>query len=161
MKCSAPLIWILSLALVGVTACTGYPDGPAISFRPADELLVTTWKVKDAIRDNQDISARYEGDFQTFLADGQYLYFDSARTISLPPFTQDTTIFLQGTGEWRFVNGKSQIELLYAFEFEDPYNSDVTYREEINSLWTVARLAAGELWLEDDSTLLRLEFLTE
>ncbi|MDP5171440.1 MAG: hypothetical protein NWR72_14440 [Bacteroidia bacterium] len=160
MKLSS-FTWILALALVGLAACTGFPDGPAISFRSLDELIATTWSVKDAVRANTDISAQYADDYQTFRDGGDYRYFDAERTISLPPFTQDTTIAIEGVGEWRFVNGKSQVELLYSFEYEDPYNPDVTYREEVNQLWTVARLTTGELWLEDDSTVLKLEYYTQ
>ncbi len=151
---------MLLLLGMGLSACTGYPDGPAISFRSDEELIASSWSVKDAIRNNTDISAEFAGDYQSFRDGGDYRYYDSERVISLPPFTQDTTIALEGVGEWRFVNGGSQVELFYAFEFQDPYNTDVTYREEFNQLWTVARLAVGELWLENDSTLLKLEFYT-
>lgn len=158
MKLRSEFSWIGLIAITLLVGCTGYPDGPAISFRSADELISTTWQIKDAISNNTDISAGFGGDYVTFRDGGDYRYFDGARTISLPPFTQDTTIAVEGVGEWRFVDGNSKVELFYAFEFEDPYNSDVTYREELNELWTIARLAEGELWLEDDSVLLKFEF---
>ncbi len=158
MKFRSSYTWVWTLPLLALLGCTGYPDGPAISFRHTGELIATTWQVKDAIRDNQDISAGYRGDYQTFRDNGDFRYFDAERLISLPPFTQDTTIALVGVGEWAFVNGNSQVELFYAFEYEDPYNPDVIYREEVNQLWDIARLAIGELWLQDDSTLLKFEY---
>ncbi len=160
MKLRSTFSWIWVLPMIALVGCTGYPDGPAISFQSADELIATTWQVKDAISNNQDISAKYAGDYQTFRDGGEYRYFDELRKVSLPPFTQDTSIAMEGVGEWRFVNKKSQVELFYTFEFEDPYNPDVIYREEFNELWTVARLKEGELWLEDDSVLLKLEYYT-
>lgn len=161
MKQRSFLYFLPILALFGLAACTGYPDGPAVSLRSAEVLISTTWKVKDAIRNGQDISGNYTDDYLTLRDGGDLRYFDANRVISLPPFTQDTTVDVEGIGEWHFVNGKSQVELFYSLEFQDPYNLDVTYREEVNQLWEVARLAVGELWLQDDSTLLKLEFFNE
>lgn len=147
--------FILVVTLIG---CTGYPEGPSVSFRNPTELISTTWRVQQAVQNGVDITSEYEGEFFTFEEDGGFRKLEVGYEISLPPFTQDTIFNALGTGDWQFRNDRSQVELLYQIFPFDPYVSGTFYEVTFNELWTIARLAEGELWLRDDSTELRMEF---
>lgn len=144
-----------SLLLAG---CTGYSDGPTLSLKSAKSKISTTWRVQDASLFGAEVTQNYAQDFFKFEEDGDFSYFDANRLIAVPPFTQDTIMPLEGIGEWQFLDGSKQLEVLYTFTFKDPYNPDITYSEDVNQRWEVTRLADGELWLRDDSTILKLEF---
>ncbi|MDX2250477.1 MAG: hypothetical protein SF052_27090 [Bacteroidia bacterium] len=157
-----PHITLLTIAfLMGsliLTGCTGYSDGPVLSLKSAKTKISTTWRVKDASLFGVEVTSSYDQDFFKFEEDGDFSYFDASRLIAVPPFTQDTIMPLEGVGEWQFLDGSKQLEVLYTFSFKDPYNPDITYTEDVNQRWEVTRLAEGELWLRDDSTILKLEF---
>lgn len=149
------------LLAVGFVGCTGYPDGPAVSFKNQTELLSTTWRVRQAIRNGDtDITDQYEGEFFEFGEDGSFRTIKVGYTRSIPPFTRDTTFNPIAAGEWQYRNDVTQVELLYRIQFADPYDPSILYVETFNELWTIARLAEGELWLRDDSTELKMEFFT-
>ncbi|MEZ4825309.1 MAG: hypothetical protein R3C61_03300 [Bacteroidia bacterium] len=138
--------------------CTGYSDGPAVSFKSAKSKISTTWRVADASLFGAEVTQAYAQDYFKFEDDGDFTYFDANRLIAVPPFTQDTMMPLEGIGKWEFHEGSQKLEVLYTFSFKDPYNPDITYTEDVNHRWEVTRLAEGELWLRDDSTILKLEF---
>jgi hypothetical protein len=159
MNRTLALLAVLLVITMSLLSCTGYPDGPRISFQNQTDLLSTTWRVRQALRNGEiDITDQYEGEFFEFEDDGAFRKLEKGYTVSLPPYTQDTTFNAIAPGEWQFRSGGTEIELLYLIRTQDPYNPAVRYTEVFNELWTIQRLAEGELTLSDDSTVLRLEF---
>ncbi|MFK7920907.1 MAG: hypothetical protein AB8H47_03075 [Bacteroidia bacterium] len=151
-----PAIALVLLAMAA-TACTGFADGPNISFQSTTTKLATTWEVKEAARDGVDVTSEFQGDNFEFKTNGVYQTLDAAKMISSPPFTRDTIIPLQGIGEWNLLS-KNELELLYSFQFRDIYNNDVIYKEEFYERWEIARLSEEQLWLRNENTLIKMEF---
>lgn len=139
------------------TACTSFADGPTVSFKSTTTKLATTWEVKEAAQDGVDITSQFLGDNFEFKTNGVYQTLDAAKMISLPPFTRDTIIPLQGIGEWNLLS-KNELELLYSFQFRDIYNNDVIYKEELYERWEITRLTEEQLWLRNETTLIKMEF---
>lgn len=152
--------YLLAIAFVIMSmlgqSCTGYEDGPSVNFTSAEKKISSTWRVKEASLNEIDITGQFSDDFFAFEEDRTYKYFDAFRLVSEPPFTQDTLMPLNGLGEWQFVDGTKQVELLYTFSFKDPYNPDIRYNENVNELWTIQRLTSEELWLKNDSVFMKL-----
>ncbi|MEM6347810.1 MAG: hypothetical protein AAF927_28230 [Bacteroidota bacterium] len=147
----------LILMAMASTACTGFADGPAISFQSTTTRLANTWEVKEAAQNGVDITSQFVGDNFEFKTNGVYQTLDAAKLISTPPFTRDTLIPLVGSGEWNLLS-KNELELLYSFQFRDIYNNDVIYKEELYERWEITRLTDEQLWLRNDSTLVKMEF---
>lgn len=155
-KILLPVFALCLLATLG-SACTGFIDGPAVSFQSTAAKLVNTWEVKEAARDGVDITSDFQGDNFQFKTNGTYQTLDAAKLISLPPFTRDTLIPLQGNGEWNLLS-RNELELLYRFQFRDTYNDDVVYNEELYERWEITRLTEEQLWLRNENTLIKMEF---
>lgn len=146
---------VASLVLLTLISCTGYPDGPAISFRSAEVKLVNTWSISEATRNGVDISTDFAEEYYRFREDGNFERLESSFSIEIPPNPAQTSSEL-ASGEWYFRNDQSQLEVLYQFRFRDPINSSVEYVKTVNELWDIARLTQEELWLTDDSTILKM-----
>jgi hypothetical protein len=153
MKYVFPFILIL-LTLAG---CTGFEDGPRISFTDPATIMANEWSVREAIKNGNDITAEYASDILTFGAQGDFSYLESSRVITSPPFTRRDTIIVLGTGTWDFLNGNDELEILYSFEYEDLYDNTIKYRHEVYEQWEISRLTEEEFWLRSDSVSLRLE----
>jgi hypothetical protein len=154
MKYVFPFILIL-LALSG---CTGFEDGPRISFTDPATIIANEWSVREAIQGGVEITAQYAGDVLKFEEQGAFSYQESSRIITSPPFTRRDTIQILGIGTWDFLKKKDEIELLYTFEFQDLYDPEnVTYVEERYEQWEIQRLTEDEFWIRNDSVSLRLE----
>ncbi|MEL6673835.1 MAG: hypothetical protein AAFR61_16635 [Bacteroidota bacterium] len=159
MKFPRTSILAVCVAALGLMmgSCTNYPNGPAVSLQSAiSKISNVVWTVREAANGNTDLTASFAGDTFEFADDGTYRREDAARLISLPPFTADQIVPVTGRGEWEFVNGSTQIELFYTYEFTDPYNSNVSYREDLNEAWDVYRLTTTELWLQNGTIFLKL-----
>ncbi|MEZ4685231.1 MAG: hypothetical protein R3B47_03960 [Bacteroidia bacterium] len=127
MKYVFPFILIL-LTLAG---CTGFEDGPKISFADPATIIANEWAVREAIKRGTDITAEYASDVLTFEEQGAFSYLETSRIVTNPPFTRRDTITVIGTGSWDFLDGKDEIEILYKFEFKDLYDPEnITYTEE-------------------------------
>ncbi|MEM7372012.1 MAG: hypothetical protein AAF587_25575 [Bacteroidota bacterium] len=156
------LLGVFSLVILGLMgSCTGYSEGPKVSFTAALTKISTTWRIKSATENGADITDRYEEEFFRFKENGVFETLESTYVIAVPPFTLNDTTALQGIGEWKFVNDESGVEMLYSFSYTDPYNSDVTYREEVNQQYDILRLSQEELWLRNDSIFLKMEFFSQ
>ena len=156
------LIFAGSILILGLaqSACTGFAEGPAVSFTSTTKKLSTVWQVKEAALHGVDITQTFKSDFFDFKDDGEYMRLDASRLVSLPPFTQDTLVSMIGEGEWNLLD-KNTLELLYQYEFPDTYNPDVRYLEEQYERWEIARLTEDRLWLRNDSMLLKMEFFVQ
>lgn len=139
----------------GLQACTGYDDGPSISFRSEAVKIANTWRIQAASLRGVEVTANYEGDFYRFQEEGEFDRLDAAKFISVPPFTQDTIVTETAIGSWQFLKD-NKIEILYAYIIPDPYDSDITYREEHYEVWQIDRLTPEELWLRNDSLTFKM-----
>ncbi|MEZ4849086.1 MAG: hypothetical protein R3B93_10820 [Bacteroidia bacterium] len=45
---STLLVGIMAIAAWAMTGCTGYPDGPGVSFKSAQSKITTIWRIQDA-----------------------------------------------------------------------------------------------------------------
>jgi hypothetical protein len=152
-------LFLLAFALLTtliLAACTGYSDGPALNFISAENKLSTSWEVTAAEMRGVDVTADFSQDFFTFEDNGDYQTLDAAQLVSLPPFTRDTLLPVLGTGTWAFRNGSRNLELYYTYRLVDPYNLSTNYEESISEFWEIARLTQEELWLRNDSMLLKM-----
>ncbi len=138
-----------------LAACTGYSNGPAISLRSAETKIANTWIVDEALLNGADATADYTDEFFRFNGNGTFERLENTYQTNIPP-VGPTVSKEVGQGDWFFRNGESQVELLYQFETTDPLNPSVDYVRTVNQLWTISRLTQEELWLEDDSTSLKL-----
>lgn len=147
----------ICLMVLGFTfqACTGYDDGPAISFRNEEIKLANTWRIQDASLRGIEITAEYDGDFYRFKEEGDFERLDAAKLISVPPFTQDTIVTESGIGSWQFLKD-NKLEILYSYIIPDPYDSDISYTEEYYEVWEIDRLTPEELWLRNDSLTFKM-----
>lgn len=152
----ATVFIIISLALLA--GCTGYPDGPALSIKPTEDLLVNAWKIDEAVRNGVDVSAEYADENYTFEANGDLERLERSFMTDIPPTGVSSSSEL-GKGNWFLRNAKSQIEMVYTYSFGDPLNAAVAYQRTVNELWTIDRLTAEALWLSDDSTSLKMSLL--
>jgi hypothetical protein len=159
MKKPASLLLMAAafLALGAFSGCTGYADGPSVSFRKAEDLLIRKWVVTAASDANADISAEYANEFFDFQLEGIFRRAENAYPLSIPPFTQDGNIAVVGEGQWSFLEDERVIELIYTVEYTDPFNSSVKYRELFNEVWEITRLTETELRLRNGALRLRLE----
>lgn len=154
MKYLIPILLILA----PLAGCTGFEDGPSISFKAPEKIMANKWAVREAVIRSTDITADYASDFLEFEELGNFTYDESARIVSFPPFTRKDTISLRGTGTWSFLDGKTdQIELLYGFTYKDLYDPEIEYKEERYERWDIQRLTAEEFWIKNDSISLKLE----
>ena len=145
------------LLVLGFTfqGCTGYDDGPAISFRSEETKLANTWRIQGASLRGIEITDVYTDDFYRFKEGGDFERLDAAKLISVPPFTQDTIVTESGIGSWQFLK-KNKLEILYTYTIPDPYDSDISYTEEHYEVWEIDRLTQEELWLRNDSLTFKM-----
>ena len=139
----------------GLQGCTGYDDGPLISFRSEEAKIANAWRIQGASLRGVEVTVDYNGDFYRFQEGGTFQRLDAAKFVSYPPFTQDATITANATGTWKFLKD-NKIEIFYAFIIPDPYDSDVSYREEHYEVWQIDRLTPEELWLRNDSLTFKM-----
>lgn len=145
----------LIATLIGLSACTKYSDGPKLSLRSTKSKLARTWQMKEAVKNGVEITDQYKGGFFVFTEGGDFTTIDLKRMVKLPPFTQDTLLPILASGRWGLLDA-NRIELLYAYSFADPYNTSVTYNEEVYEEWDILRLTPSELWIRNDSMRFKL-----
>lgn len=153
MKYVIPFLCVICAALAG---CTGFEDGPALSFKATEKQIANDWTVDEALLLNTDITDRYTSDVITFEEAKGFNYLDASRIVSFPPFTSTDTVAALGNGRWDFLDKNNMIELLYTFTFRDQYDTTIIYAEERYEQWEIQRLTSEELWLRNDSVSLKL-----
>ena len=145
----------LSLAAI-LVGCTRYEEGPSFSLRSATKKIANTWRVKEAVKNNIEITSLYAGGYLSFTQEGRFTELDTRRVIHLPPFTHDTIIPVAADGRWTFLSDPTELELLFTFRFTDPYNINVVYNKEVNEQWKITRLTPEDLWMRNDSMSMKL-----
>lgn len=138
-----------------LTSCTGFSEGPDISLRSNKKKMAKTWRVKEAVKFNVEITNLYKDGFFVFTEDGDFSTVDTKREVNLPPFTQTSTVTVLGAGEWRCIT-KTRFETLYTYTYKDPYNSNITYSDEAYEQWDITRLNSKEFWIQNDSMSFKL-----
>lgn len=145
----------LIATLIGLSACTKYSEGPKLSLRSTQTKIARTWQMKEAVKNGVEITDQYEGGFFVFTQEGDFSTVDLKRMVHLPPFTQDTLLPVLANGKWGLLT-ENRMELLYAYTFVDPYNTSVTYNQEVYEEWDILRLTPTELWIRNDSMRFKL-----
>ncbi len=153
---STLLIGLLAFSLLAIYSCTGYNDGPVMSFVAPAKKMARTWSFKEVILYQTEVTHEYAADFMEFEEDGGYSILDAERVVSLPPFTRPDTLPVLGRGDWDFLDKKNRIELFFTFNYQDNYNDTLFYQDEQYQQWTITRLTEEEFWLENDSLRVKL-----
>ncbi len=145
----------LITTLIGLSACTQFSDGPKLSLRSTKSKLANTWQMKEAVKNGVEITEQYKNGFFVFTESGDFATVDLKRMVQLPPFTQDTLLPVLANGKWGLLDA-NRMEILYAYTFVDPYNTSVTYNQEVYEEWDILRLTTSELWIRNDSMRFKL-----
>jgi hypothetical protein len=149
-------LFLLPLLALTFSSCTGYEDGPAVSFTSPNKKMAGTWSFKEVIKNAVEITPQYTDDFVTFEEDGGFSSLDAERVVSLPPFNSPDTLPVLGRGSWDFLDKNNRIELFYTYNYQDNFDPDLFYQEEMYEQWTILRLTEEEFWLENDSMRYKL-----
>ncbi len=83
-------------AIITVTGCKKYPDGPLLSLHSRTERVANTWKVDNYKVNGNDYTSLVSGYTETYSKDGNYSY---------------TWGSVSGTGSWKFQNSDKEIAL--------------------------------------------------
>lgn len=152
------------IALAALTAaCHSYEDGPNLTFKKPEDLLVNVeyWRVKEVVKTYKDnskkeITADFANDYVDFNTLGDLRVYDYAKFVGQPPHTNDTIMSVLAQGSWNFLKSKKNtIELLYTYQLQDRYNDTIYYTEEHHEEWEIRRLTETELWLKNDSMFIK------
>lgn len=158
---STLLIGLLAFSLLVIFGCTGYNDGPSLSFVAPAKKMARTWSFQEVILYQTEVTAAYADDFMEFEEDGGYSVLDAERVISFPPFTISDTIPVLGRGDWDFLDKKNRIELFFTYNYQDSFVDTLFYQDEQYQQWTITRLTEEEFWLENDSMRVKLKPTTQ
>jgi len=150
-------IGLIVIFLLSVFGCTGYTDGPTISFTAPAEKMARKWAFQEVLLFSTEITPEFKDDFMEFEVDGGYSTLDASRVISFPPFTESDTIPVLGRGDWDFLDKKNRIELFFTYNYQDNFVDTLFYKDEQYQQWTITRLTEEEFWLENDSMSVKLQ----
>ncbi len=124
---------------IGLTSCSKYEDGPAISFVSKVERIENDWEIEKAERNGENVTEEYD-QYELYLNEDY-----TARLVAV--YTSDNITFQYETdGNWEFENDKEELKL----DFEN---------DDADNTYIILRLKKDELWLEnkEDGTELHLE----
>ncbi len=148
---------LVMCAFLGLNSCTGFEDGPSISFKDSAKQMARTWRIKEAVLNNTDITTRFNSDFLSFEEDGEFSILDAVRTVNFPPFGRPDTLTVLGKGNWDFLDEDYRIEWNYTFFYQDSYDQTIFFQEDFYEQWTITRLTEEEFWMKNDSMSMKLE----
>jgi hypothetical protein len=128
-KTSFILFAAVSMALITITSCGKYEEGPGFSLRSAKARVVNTWVIEKYIANGQDVTsailAMFNDHALEFKSDDSYKFTANGGS---------------ETGTWSFDSKKEQLELLET-------GSTTKFNQRI------LRLTNKEMWLlEEDGT---------
>lgn len=83
-------------AIITVSGCKKYPDGPVLSLHSRAERVANTWKVDNYKINGSDYTSLVSGYTETYSKDGNYSYAWGNAS---------------GTGSWKFQNSDKEIAL--------------------------------------------------
>lgn len=128
------------IALVTISSCKKYPEGPLISFHSKEHRVVGTWIVDYYSINGYDST----GYLQAQPYYGKYIFNKQKGDVSAD-FTliSNNNIYFSG-GSWRFTNKKKDLNIQqfppYQF-YTNPYIASVV-------TWEIRRLTDADLWLK-------------
>lgn len=153
-----PIVWLLTL-LSAITACTKYEEGPAISFRKAENKVEGNWQISsytvDGIDSMQMIADLHlEGRFWFAERDGT-----SAAPLYITTIVQDTTYFY--SGDW-FIQDKHTVQMAFYTLKKNTIipliRLDSDNQRPLAGYWRILRLKRKEnMWLQLDKNGKRYE----
>ena len=134
MKRALNITLILSaIAMIFVTSCKKYPEGPALSLRSKKARLAGDWKLDKVFKNGTDVTSLFvqTGVDETFTynKDGTWKYNYVSGTITLA-----------FTGKWEFVDKKENLKSMIDGS-TDPDGDTVS----------IAKLKNKEFWTEEKS----------
>jgi hypothetical protein len=115
------------LAVLPLTGCKKYPDGPGVSIVSKKMRVENTWIVAKATEDGQDVSSSYDPYTLTLTRDGD-------ATLEADYFFFGVHYVVITNGTWTFLNDAMNI----MFDFEDD-SQDAEYQ--------ILRLTDDQFWL--------------
>jgi hypothetical protein len=128
--------------LLSITACTKYPDGPAISLRSRTERIANNWKIGQAFNSSGgDVTSGYTKYQLNLSHTGSASLYANYQVFG-------TTYTYSTNGTWAFVNDESKISFVYS-------NNDA------NGVYQILKLKETELWLKKDDGSLELHLVPQ
>ncbi|MPM02554.1 hypothetical protein SDC9_48803 [bioreactor metagenome] len=154
-------IFALALILFTVYSCTGFEDGPKISFRSTGKKLCSTkWKIETATKNNTDITADVLShfNFRLFFGGAKDTYGGTIITELIIYNTDDNGG--AGFGDWNFAtndvyssnydDSKIDVQLL---SFSGDTNTYYPFVKTQFIRYSIQRLTMKELWLQHTDSI--------
>lgn len=123
------LLYFFVGALLLVSACGKYEEGPSLSLRSKKARVANEWKVAYAydLDDQEETTADYQNETWEFTKDGQ--------------FFERKNNELEDTGSWDFISDKEEIAISIGADIDK---------------FRILRLKENEMWLVDGDEELHL-----
>lgn len=110
-------------------SCKKYEEGPNVSFRARKERVANTWKIGKALRNNEDVTSKYDN-YELYLSkDG-----DAKLTFKSSFLGVDYSIDTDGT--WEFQDKDEKIFLNFK-------------NDDADNTYTILKLKEEEMWLRE------------
>ena len=138
MNSRTPIL-IALVAVITLSSCQKYEEGPAFSLRTREARVANTWKVDKAMNGDNDVTSSFD----------QYvleLTKDRDATLTANYSLLGIDFDFTTTGSWDFENSAEDLRL----DFEDD-DADETYE--------ILRLKEKELWLREKGGDLELQLV--
>lgn len=116
-------------AILLISACGKYEEGPSLSLRSKKARVANEWRVAYAydLDDQKDITAEYQNETWEFTKDGQFFERENGE--------------LDDAGSWDFINDKEEIAISTGIDIDK---------------FKILRLKENEMWLQDGDEELHL-----
>jgi hypothetical protein len=120
---------LVAMAMILVTACKKYPEGPGFSLRSKKSRLAGEWKFDKMLKNGTDITTQVmgSGDSQTMTIDkdGKWTSVYTSGSVS---FTS--------TGTWEFVDSKENLKMVTDGSNDTDGDTSAIVKLKNNALWT-------------------------
>ena len=130
---------IAIMAVLGLSACSKYEEGPALSLSSKKARVANEWEFAKVTDDGRDITESYDAFRLTLTEDGD-------ATLNAKYDWGDVSVEFETDGTWAFTRDKENLEL----DFED---------DDADNEYQILRLTQDEMWLREvgDDRELQLE----
>jgi hypothetical protein len=127
-------------ALILMTSCDDYAEGPRVSLRSKTSRIVNNWVTEFALVDGEDKTFRYDSTTFAMNEDGTFEFT-----------TMENGDSIVQEGLWDLIEEETRIRLLYT----DP----VVFPDRTH--WEIIRLRDKEFWVREDqdSTVYEFRFM--
>ncbi|MBK9175611.1 MAG: hypothetical protein IPM46_04590 [Flavobacteriales bacterium] len=127
------------VAVITLSGCQKYDDGPFFSLRAREERMANTWKVDKAMNGDDNVTSAFT-QYELKLTRGRDAELTAQYTLGAIIFEFETN------GTWHFENNDEDVR----FDFENDA-ADETYE--------ILRLKETELWLREKDGDLELQLV--